>query len=366
MFPPNSSWTLLVILAGILSHDTEAMAQNPRDSVDSVGKTRIGKLILQLGNESFEAREQASRELLTLGLDARDAITRALTNPDLEIRRRCRELLPEIDFQFCLARAQQIIGDSEQARDLFRLMYGVENELWYALASGAPDLAERYSTRCRDLLEGPDIRNRPPGGALRLRFMNLVTSPRRSGYIPCFLLVRRHEIKSPRRHSSRPRSSLQSNGGDGMPETPPLLRKSYVTWAEQIASLPIEYQGDQQLERARRILAAADVPARDRQYQLLIVARANDRRDDALIQGFLRDNSVCDTLFVKGVKTQIRLCDVALAAVIYRAGKDPRDFGFTKLRLDDNFLYSPSSLGFSEEAQRAEAFRNWTTSMSSP
>ena len=58
------------------------------------------------------------------------------------------------------------------------------------------------------------------------------------------------------------------------------------------------------------------------------------------------------------IKSQLR--DVALAATIYRAGQDPREFGFDYAKPDPNTLYSPSTLGFKNEEERTRAVKNWS------
>src|SRR5262245_52245679 len=54
-------------------------------------------LVRQLGALTFPAREEAYRQLLQLGRPALPAVRAGLTDPDAEIRRRCRDLLPRID-----------------------------------------------------------------------------------------------------------------------------------------------------------------------------------------------------------------------------------------------------------------------------
>jgi hypothetical protein len=57
---------------------------------------RIKELIRQLGDDSFEKREEASRELLGLGPRARAHLKEALKDPDLEIRKRAERCLKGI------------------------------------------------------------------------------------------------------------------------------------------------------------------------------------------------------------------------------------------------------------------------------
>jgi hypothetical protein len=59
----------------------------------------IGRQIGQLGSDKFEEREGASRELAALGQRARQALTRASTSRDAEVRTRARRLLQALTSQ---------------------------------------------------------------------------------------------------------------------------------------------------------------------------------------------------------------------------------------------------------------------------
>jgi hypothetical protein len=239
-------------------------------------------------------------------------------------------------------------------------MYATEGTLWYAMAEGNPDLGKMYAARCAELAAGPPPRKMPPGApaepTITARYDLL------EGRLQTLLVIGaecRRQIPEEALGVAT-RLLKQKWGGQYAKDTPPALRTSYVVWAEQIGPLPIEYEGEKKLELARAALRSGTAAARERQDALLTVARAKDTRDDNLIRGFLTDDAVCDTLFRKGVKTQVRVRDVALAATIYRAGKDPGAFGFKTVQPDPDLIYRPSSLGFVGDDDRAEAFRAWT------
>jgi hypothetical protein len=111
---------------------------------------------------------------------------------------------------------------------------------------------------------------------------------------------------------------------------------------------------------ARDMLADQRIPAGQRQYALLALAKFKNPADDALLQQALNDSSPLDSLFTRGVVIKSQLRDVALAATIYRTGQDPREFGFSYLKPDPSTLYSPSTLGFKNEEERTQARKNWS------
>lgn len=53
--------------------------------------------VRQLAHRSFRRREAASRTLARMGERARPALRRGLHSPDHEVRRRCRDLLADLD-----------------------------------------------------------------------------------------------------------------------------------------------------------------------------------------------------------------------------------------------------------------------------
>lgn len=116
----------------------------------------------------------------------------------------------------------------------------------------------------------------------------------------------------------------------------------------------------QAVKCAREILRDRETPAKLRQYALLALAHSNSPEDGQLIDDALNDSSSLDVLFTKGLVIKSQLRDVALAVEINRNGQNPADFGFNYLRPNDSTIYSPSSLGFRDAAERDAAFEKWS------
>ncbi len=66
-------------------------------TLDESGRQRLAIWIRQLGSPSYPSREAASHELAALGVPARAALRAVLADPDLEIARRARACLDQID-----------------------------------------------------------------------------------------------------------------------------------------------------------------------------------------------------------------------------------------------------------------------------
>jgi hypothetical protein len=100
---------LLVVALGIgvasvcygpLASAQDRSAPNPSDAKAGgrpVDPARLERLIGQLGSARFAEREAAARELESIGPPALEALRKAGTNPDAEIRRRAASLIPAIE-----------------------------------------------------------------------------------------------------------------------------------------------------------------------------------------------------------------------------------------------------------------------------
>ncbi len=72
---------------------------------------RIARLIKQLGDDDFEKREAASKELDAIGEPALDALRKAASDDDAEIRRRAEQL-----FQVVTGRIREAAAKKELAK----------------------------------------------------------------------------------------------------------------------------------------------------------------------------------------------------------------------------------------------------------
>jgi HEAT repeat protein len=68
-----------------------------RRTVDGGDEARLKALVRQLGDDAFEAREEASRQLVAAGARARPHLRPVLNDPDVEIARRARDCLRQIE-----------------------------------------------------------------------------------------------------------------------------------------------------------------------------------------------------------------------------------------------------------------------------
>jgi uncharacterized protein (TIGR03067 family) len=79
---------LLTGVVGVLAADA-----------DKEKAERIARLIVQLGDDSFDKRAAATKELIAIGEPARPALRKATANVDLEISRRARHVLAALEVK---------------------------------------------------------------------------------------------------------------------------------------------------------------------------------------------------------------------------------------------------------------------------
>ncbi|HTU17955.1 MAG TPA: hypothetical protein VMG10_07815, partial [Gemmataceae bacterium] len=105
-----------VLLAGVVF----AMPARGEETVTRPRSGDIAELVRQLGADDFHVREEASRRLMKIGLPAREALLEGAKSRDLEIRRRCRDLMPAILEAHRQAKLAAFIADKDgkQKHDL--------------------------------------------------------------------------------------------------------------------------------------------------------------------------------------------------------------------------------------------------------
>jgi hypothetical protein len=291
-----------------------------------------------------------------MGLNARAALDDGMRHPDAEIAFRCRGLWDEVRFLAGWHQVRPMVGDSPVARALYRKMFLADPALWYELAENPRPLDGLFPERRAQLQQAVEEAQVPAvilEGSLANAFYFGVLAQQAT---PQQELESMDELL----RFGRSRQALKSNE---------VLGDLWNMWAKATESdglaldrlfAALHNKRPQARDIARDMLADERIPASQRQYALLTLAKIKNSGDDALIEKALDDSSPLDALFTQGVVIKSQLRDIALAATIHRAGEDPREFGFVYAKPDPYTLYSPSTLGFDSEEDRAQAAKNWT------
>jgi hypothetical protein len=331
---------------------TAARAEEPATDAP---RATAEQLVQQLGNDSYQQRERASQQLRDIGLEAKAALQGGMRHLDLEISQQCRRLWDEVRVLAGWQQVRGMIGDSPQARELYDNMFLADPEFWYELAENPRSLEGLFPerrTQLQQTLQQGQVSTWIVEGALANAFYFGVLAKQAKP---------QQELESVNDllRVGRCQQALKDN--DALGDLWDLWAKATQSEGPALDRLlaALQDQRPQTRDIARAMLADARIPATQRQYALLALAKTKNPEDEEWIQNALQDSSPLDTLFSRGAVIKSQLRDVALAATIYRAGQDPRQFGFSYLKPDPVTVYSPSSLGFKNEEERTQAVNRW-------
>jgi hypothetical protein len=346
------------------------------DEASSARPRQISKWVEQLGDDSYEVRENASRELSALGLTAKPELLVGIRSTDPEVRWRSAELweaVRETDFQLRAKaflndpigtfdhefpdwdRYRKLFGTSRIARQTFLSLQKEEPMLWEESANAATDSPRRFLERCQQLrsaFRDEQVRTKFSGAtSLTMLFMAIRYQARVSNE-DRQLMKRLWEqsevvdvVKSDTSWSEF-RSEWLRQAGDDRPAFERLM-EGLRNGEKDVVLI------------ARELLRNQATPAGQKQFALLTLAKYRFAEDDALVQEFVDNASPIDTFFSRGVVIKSQLRDIALASLIVRADKEPADFGFNYLRRDEGTIFSPSTLGFKNDDERSAALKKW-------
>lgn len=346
------------------------------DEASNARPRQVDAWIQQLGDDSYDVRENASRELSALGLTAKPELLAGMRGTDSEIRWRCAKLweaVRETDFQLRATaflndpigtfdhefpdwdRYRKLFGTSRIARQTFLSLQKEEPMLWEESANAATDSPRRFLERCQQLryaFRDEQARTRISGATaitvliMSIRYETLVSEEDRQLMKELWEQSAVVDLVKSDASWRALRAKWLRLAGD---ERPAFERMMDGLGDGGAAVVPI----------ARELLQNQATPARQKQIALLALAKYRFPEDDALVHGFIDDASPIDTYFSRGVVIKSQIRDSALASLIVRAGKDPAEYGFNYLREDDRTLLSPSTLGFKNDDERRAAFEKW-------
>jgi hypothetical protein len=346
------------------------------DEASSPRPQEVEEWIQQLGDESYDERENATSQLSALGLAAKPELLAGMRGPDPEIRWRCARLWEAVREQDFQLRAEAFLNDPEGnfdhefpdwdryrksfgtsriARQTFLSLQKAEPMLWEESANASATSPRRFLERCRQLrsaFRDEQARTRISGATaitvlfMAIRYETLVSEEDRQLIKELWEQSAVVDLVRSDVSWSEFRSEWLRQAGDDRPAFERLMEGLRNGEKDVV---PI----------ARALLRNQATPAGQKQLALLALAKYRFREDDELVQEFVDDATPIDTFFSRGVVIKTQLCDTALATLIVRAGRDPTEFGYKNLREDDQTLFSPSTLGFKDDDERRAAFEKW-------
>jgi hypothetical protein len=374
-----------------------ALGSSPDPQSLAVGKddlARAKKLVGQLGDPRFVAREKAQRELEDMGRKALAPLaTGAADSADPEVRLRCRKLIPHAradDFQ---ARVDTFLADTEgkfkhdlpgldvffdatgkneSARKLYLEILGrEENRKLLADAetdpAGLPTVVQNramtlyYRQYPRNMAGAQFVPGSPPD------FRDVITLLLVDAKVPADKQNRRAGVQSPsyQLNNASFRTSLQGSG----PEAE-LSRKVVGHWLDSRVEGYDLYMGmtvllntnlkDEAMRAAKKLLASHTAPGSYRGLAMTTLARTIGKDAVPFLLPCLTDETVCVTMAVavNGVanRVDIQTRDVALACLVSATEQKITDYGFTGR---GGNVISYSTQYFESDEARKKGFKKW-------
>jgi hypothetical protein len=356
------------------------------------GALQIGSWIEALGHDAYAVRQDAARQLLAAGIDAREPLVAAAENADPERRaaaRRLVALIERAEFDRRLAafaadtngqnrlslpgweQFQKIVGRDAAARALFVDMQRQESALLadvFDANRGARKLA--WEDRLLRLLRWPAMPANnplgpPAGSCASMIFLGSVSegavSDRGAAYLQ--QLIAMPSIQQPVRNAPRqdPMRRLVSAWVVECPNQNPAVLQQRLNMAI-ILNLPEAVPLAVRI--ARNDSAQLHLQPMVRITALSVVANLGERTDAEPLEPLLEDATVCMSFAQApggpaAVVRQIQIRDAALVAMVLLTDQDPAVYGYRHARRQSQQLLDPSSLFTDTDEQRTAAILKW-------
>ena len=374
----------LAVPAAGSSPDPKRLAVPPEDML------KAQELVRQLGSDDFPVRESAHDRLAKMGRLAKPALGTALaSNPDPEVRSRCRELMPRAAAADLKARLATFVADADgkfdhdlpgwnefktvagsnaDVRGLFNEMMTDPTNRTLLLAVGGPagELGVLVAARKTELYNWRIIR---PGAASQAR-----RDPTPAD-ITALLFAESH-VESHKVPRTIAVSTLFVTPGFSTAvhdesEKGRAIKAVIVKWLDTRDDPVQMYQamtaaGNLGIKEssgvAAKLLNSGGQPIY-RLYAAYAIAKHGDKRYAAALEKALTDTSAQNAIrVVNGVQTttdyQVR--DAALAALLMLSGQNPEDYGFVEQYRGNTsaIRYNYSARNLPEEARKG-AFEKW-------
>jgi hypothetical protein len=352
MIPPPALWFAVVLAAAAPDEPAE-------------------KLVRRLGDDSYEAREQAAERLLELGASARPALEAATADDDLEIALRARLLLEtlalrELDDRLADLRAGKAVdrsglplwklwvkaaGDDAASATLYAEAVAAAPELFVAASADPESEGSRRTAEWLVVQQGRIA----AGGDAKADFAAAVLF---LGGMPQ-LRVEGLSV-APVAQLLRTRPEVREAFGAGDRAGP--LGRLLVHWVRRKGN---RYQLRllEELKVAGAAAAAIEIAgetgesAHLRGSALLVAGRTGDPSLLPSLVRFLDDETTVGNYTSAGVRSTTRLGDVALAAAVRLTGQNAEEYGFAHQAA--GVTTSATLCGFTDDKKREAALRRW-------
>ena len=371
---------VLSFVAPMLGH-----AANPVPTPDD---EKMIQLVGKLGADSFDTREEATEALAALGRKAIKALSVGVKSEDSEIARRCSELLDRAnrsDLEVALdaflekkdaklllqvpawSRFQKMVGENNEARNLFVLMCTSDGLLLDAFERNIEKASQMYNGRIQQLQQ----RMFQPFGFQRQMITN--------GEMAALLYVgmdNRIQVDTNLRYIVN--NLVHQPGPQAWFKSEPIARKLLATYIENRSDAALIHNHMHMVQNLelRECIDWVGKQAENKSQQPYVRSMAIGTLGklggkDAIpkLEALFTDATQLTTFQLgqpnQQVKTEAR--DVALAMAVLASGQELTGYGYPwlvqmaqHLPNNPNMVYQSSiQLGFSDNTQRDAAFKRY-------
>ena len=366
-------WSPMLLPATTLQAGNAPMAD-----LSLAAPQQIAALVEQLGSAEFAQREQASRDLVTIGISTRPALEQAVQSSDAEVRLRARAVLATVlstDFEqrleaFALGDEKShptlpawgvfaaIYGDHRAARQLFVEMQRCEPELLESVAAGPTQATSLLNDRMREIIDGRRESLNDLGTLATLLFVGAAEGVEagEDGCLHVYPYVVQATYRGNLKSPMWPGLLKKMVGRWIARDTTPAMTNQNLTLAAQLELKP------ETMTIASRVLEAKDSLPGSRQLSMMMIARFGDRDELPLVEKHLQDATVLGQVQVDDPPRQVdlQMRDVALAAALHMSGQSLREYGFNNVQEYAPTVFQVGTLGLEDEEARIAAFKKWT------
>lgn len=376
MFQRMRSYTFALLVVGLpvsMAGTSFAQPANP----PKVSATEMArKLVEQLGDEQFAIREQATDQLLRIGLPAQAALSEGSRHVDREVRYRCERILLQIrqlDFDQRLEQFLRGVGTSTGSDlpgwDVFRKGYGdtldtrklfvdmqrAEPELLANFERGERVVTESLLNRVQELINNQQrqMTEMPPGSFAAVMLAAVQFAPTTGTNLPSQV------------YSLCQQGTVRTTITNGPHKE--LVRKLLGQWIQKTEDstnyytllISLQYDFKEGLEPAVRVLRDPKSREYARQYAIPVVLRFGDQAHWPLLEAILTDERSVGTWQIQNVNINAQVRDVALAALVFATKQEPKDYGFERLQTNPTYVFMPITAGFETADARNRALQKW-------
>jgi hypothetical protein len=354
----------------------------------------IRRLIRQLGAEDFDQRQTAAERLIEIGPDALPLLEEARATSSDEVRSRAGRLVQQLvrehherGLALLLTRAHEaaprrlpgwdefsrVAGDAPEARQLFASMLRLEPELMGLIGGDEERLRAEIDARLAEwsyLAVQSNARHASVETVSALLLATLADDTDRSAPVPQRGIFAGRIVTPSSLSMILPTILKQGPFSQAASEdasTAAPLRRLLAEWVQRPTVAPATermhigaiFTLAECVTPARQLMQEGTEDRRSLESALLLLARYGTLELVPELETHLDDETPFSNSTLRGVKTEIRVQDTTLLALVLLTKQDPQTYGFPAPVEHDIHGYSQTSAKLESDAARTKAQAQW-------